>query len=133
MPDAAEAGRLLLLILDPGGTPVIVDVEPETSGLGVTAQPVLDTTRRLALVTADGVEVPAASVRRFAGDPAAAVRRLLDRAAVGSRHDTADRGFRSPRPWATSITIAWRLPECEGSRPLSAGCHGQHSRPGRMR
>ena len=50
-----------------------------------------------------------------------------------SRHDTADRGFRSPRPWATSITIAWRLPGCEGSRPLSAGCHGQHSRPGRMR
>ncbi len=33
MPDAAEAGRLLLLALDPGGTPVIVDVEPETSGL----------------------------------------------------------------------------------------------------
>ena len=88
VPDAAEAGWLLLLALDPGGTPVIVDVEPETSGLGVTAQPVLDTTRRLALVTADGVEAPAASVRRFAGDPAAAVRRLLDRAAVAVACDS---------------------------------------------
>ena len=67
---------------------MIVDVEPETSGLGVTAQPVLDTTRRLALVTADGVEAPAASVRRFAGDPAAAVRRLLDRAAVAVACDS---------------------------------------------
>ncbi len=66
MPDAAEAGRLLLLALDPGGTPVIVDVEPETSG-------------------------------------------LLDHGLPGDSWDA------------------------RGSRPLSAGWHGQHSRPGRMR
>ena len=87
-PDAADASRLLLLAAGPDGTPVIADLDPGTSGLGVTAQPVLDATRRLALVTADGVEVPEASVRRFAGDPAAAVRRLLDRAAVAVACDS---------------------------------------------
>ncbi len=34
------------------------------------------------------MEVPAASVRRFAGDPAAALRRLLDRAAVAVACDS---------------------------------------------
>ncbi len=88
VPDATQAGRLLLLALDPGGTPVIVDVGPRTSGLGLTAQPVLDATRRFGLVTADGVDVPEASVWRFAGHPQAAVRRLLDRAAVAVACDS---------------------------------------------
>jgi alkylation response protein AidB-like acyl-CoA dehydrogenase len=88
VPDATEASRLLLLALDPSGTPVIVAAEPQTSGLGLTAQPVLDATRRFALLTADNVEVPEASVWRFAGDPRAAVGRLLDRAAVAVACDS---------------------------------------------
>lgn len=88
VPDAADAGWLLLLALDPGGAPVAVPVEPGTEGLGVTAQPVLDETRRMALVTADGVPVDDGAVWRFAGDPAAAVRRLLDRAAVAVACDS---------------------------------------------
>jgi alkylation response protein AidB-like acyl-CoA dehydrogenase len=88
VPDAADAGRLLLLALEPGGVPVIVDVEPRVAGLDVTAQPVLDATRRFGLVTADGAEVREASVWRFDGDPQAAVRRLLDRAAVAVAVDS---------------------------------------------
>jgi alkylation response protein AidB-like acyl-CoA dehydrogenase len=88
VPDAAEASRLLLLALDPSGMPVIVAAEPQTSGLGLTAQPVLDATRRLALLTADNVEVPETSVWRFAGDPQVAVGRLLDRAAVAVACDS---------------------------------------------
>jgi len=88
VPDAAEAGRLLLLALEPGGAPVIVDVGPQTGGLGLTAQPVLDATRRLGLVTADGAEVPEASVWRFRGDPQAAIRRLLDRGAAAVACDS---------------------------------------------
>jgi alkylation response protein AidB-like acyl-CoA dehydrogenase len=88
VPDAASAARLLLLAVDPGGTLVIVDVEPEAPGLGRTAQPVLDETRRLCLVTADAVEVSEASVWRFTGDPAVATRQLLDRAAVAVACDS---------------------------------------------
>ena len=88
VPDAAQASRLLLLALDPGGVPVIADVEPHAPGLGVAAQPVLDATRRLALVTADNVEVRQTSVWRFAGDPQGTIRRLLDRAAVAVACDS---------------------------------------------
>jgi alkylation response protein AidB-like acyl-CoA dehydrogenase len=88
VPDAADADWLLLLALDPGGAPVAVPVEPGTEGLGVMAQPVLDQTRRMALVTADGVPIDDRAVWRFAGDPASAVRRLLDRAAVAVACDS---------------------------------------------
>jgi alkylation response protein AidB-like acyl-CoA dehydrogenase len=86
VPDAAGATLLLLLAQDPGGMPAIVAMEPPR--LDVTAQPVLDATRRLARVTADGVEVPGASVWRFDADPHACVRRLLDRAAVAIACDS---------------------------------------------
>jgi alkylation response protein AidB-like acyl-CoA dehydrogenase len=120
VPDAAEAGRLLLLALDPGGVPVVVDAAPPADEPSLTAQPlvaraaqpvvaraaqpapgraaqpllsraaqpVLDATRRLSLVTADGVPVPEASVWRFGTDPAACVGRLLDRAAVAVACDS---------------------------------------------
>jgi len=113
-PDAAEAGPLLLLATAlpgsapppdsgasqdtgarqgdgapaDGATPVIVDVDPSANGLAVSAQPVLDATRRLALVTADGVQVDEASVHRFDADPTAAIGRLLDRAAVAIACDS---------------------------------------------
>jgi alkylation response protein AidB-like acyl-CoA dehydrogenase len=87
VPDAAQAIRLLLLARDPDGTPVIAAVTPGEAGpgenrLGVTPQPVLDQTRRLALITADGTSVPGDAVWRFGREPRACVRRLFDRAAV---------------------------------------------------
>jgi alkylation response protein AidB-like acyl-CoA dehydrogenase len=88
VPDAAGAGRLLLLAAGLDGGPVIVDIEPQASGLHVTEQPVLDATRRFGLVTADGAVVPPSSLRRFEGDPGTAVRQLLDRAAVALACDS---------------------------------------------
>jgi alkylation response protein AidB-like acyl-CoA dehydrogenase len=88
VPDAGEAARLLLLARDPDGIPVIAAVVPDEARLGVSPQPVLDRTRHLALVTADGVGVPGDAVWRFAGDPGACVRRLHDRAAVAVAGDS---------------------------------------------
>jgi len=64
VPDAAEASHLLLLATDPDNSKrlAMVGVEPGTPGLRVEAQPVLDATRRLALVTADGVAVCHAAI-----------------------------------------------------------------------
>lgn len=88
VPDAAEAGRLLLLARDPDGVAVIAAVVPDEARLGVSPQPVLDRTRHLALVTADGVGVPGDAVWRFAGEPGACVRRLRDRAAAAVACDS---------------------------------------------
>ena len=82
VPDAECADRLLVIATDPGGTPVVVVAD----GLTVTPQPVLDQTRRLAEVTADGVAV--SELWRFDGDPAVQVRRLADRAAVAVACDS---------------------------------------------
>jgi alkylation response protein AidB-like acyl-CoA dehydrogenase len=82
--DAAAATRLLLAARAPGGDLVIVALAPGTPGLGVRPQPVIDETRRLAIVTADGVEVPEGSVWHF--DDAAG--RVLDRAAVAVACDS---------------------------------------------
>jgi alkylation response protein AidB-like acyl-CoA dehydrogenase len=88
VPDAADASRLLLLAIDAGGEPVIVESRPGSFGISLVVQPVLDATRRLALVIADGADVPEASVWRFAGDPHAAARRLLDRGVVAVACDS---------------------------------------------
>jgi alkylation response protein AidB-like acyl-CoA dehydrogenase len=84
--DAVGSDRLLLLADDPDGTPVIVAVAPDA--MTVTAQPVLDETRRLASVTAAGGKIADASVLRFAADPPAAIRGLLDRASVAIACDS---------------------------------------------
>jgi alkylation response protein AidB-like acyl-CoA dehydrogenase len=89
VPDAPCADRLLLLALDPAGVPVLVVVHaPPVSALTVTEQPLLDATRRFGVVSADGVEVRDDQVWRFAGDPEASVRRLLDRGAVALACDS---------------------------------------------
>jgi alkylation response protein AidB-like acyl-CoA dehydrogenase len=75
VPDAEGADRIL----------VIADGGVAEPAVRVTPQPVLDETRRLATVRADD---PAAAVLRFDGDPDAAVRRLLDRAAVAIACDS---------------------------------------------
>ncbi|MGF7233687.1 MAG: acyl-CoA dehydrogenase family protein [Frankia sp.] len=102
VPDAGEADRLLLLASDggagggpgagAGGGPVIVAVEPGHPGLAVTAQPVLDDSRRFGVVTAVDVEVDAGSVWRFGRDGGAEadaeVRGLLDRGALAVACDS---------------------------------------------
>jgi alkylation response protein AidB-like acyl-CoA dehydrogenase len=89
VPDAARASRLLVLARDRAdGEPVIVDIDPRGSGLHVAPQPVLDETRSLAVVRADGAEVAEGSVWRFAADPVAAAARLVDRAAVAVACDS---------------------------------------------
>jgi alkylation response protein AidB-like acyl-CoA dehydrogenase len=98
LPDVAQASRLLILAHRSGtgrdraergpGEPVLVVLTPDTPGLRVTPQPVLDETRSLAEVSADGVAVPPESVWSFAGDPHAAVRRLRDRGAVALACDS---------------------------------------------
>lgn len=88
VPDANDAAWLLLLALDPGGAPVVVAVEPGSEGLGVTAQPVVDHTRRMALVTANSTPIDSGVIWQFSDDPGSAVRRLLDRAAVAVACDS---------------------------------------------
>jgi alkylation response protein AidB-like acyl-CoA dehydrogenase len=81
VPDAPDADRLLLLAQDHGG-PVVLAVAPGAPGLAVAGQPVLDATRSLGLVTADGAQLGDADVWAFAGGAEASARRLFDRAAV---------------------------------------------------
>jgi alkylation response protein AidB-like acyl-CoA dehydrogenase len=90
VPDAPDADRLLLLALDPDGSPavVVVHAPPETPHLDVAVRPMLDATRRFGDVAADGVEVSEAAVWRFSRDPEAAVWLLLDRAAVAIACDS---------------------------------------------
>jgi alkylation response protein AidB-like acyl-CoA dehydrogenase len=80
VPDAEGADRILVV-----GDDVVTEATAT-----VTPRPVLDETRRLAAVTADGVE--AAEPLRFDGEPAAAVRRLHDRAAVAVACDSLGLG-----------------------------------------
>ncbi|HVU71919.1 MAG TPA: acyl-CoA dehydrogenase family protein [Mycobacteriales bacterium] len=83
--DAGQATRLLLVAKDEEETPVVVRVAAEE--LAITAQPVLDETRRFATVAADAVPVDPASVLRFQGDPFTALRRMRSRAAVAIAAD----------------------------------------------
>ena len=88
VPDGADATRLLLLAEDPAGTPVVVCAAADARGLAITSQPVLDETRRLAAVAADGVQVDESAVWRFDGDPHGRIRGLLDRACVAVACDS---------------------------------------------
>jgi alkylation response protein AidB-like acyl-CoA dehydrogenase len=86
--DAAGAQRLLLPARDADGVAVLVDVAADSPGLTVTDQPVLDETRRLATVTAEGVEVDEDAVWRFDGDAEAGLRALTERAALAVACDS---------------------------------------------
>ncbi|GAA3384898.1 acyl-CoA dehydrogenase family protein [Cryptosporangium minutisporangium] len=88
VPDAVGADRLLLLAREPGGTPVVVLLDPGAVPLGVVEQEVLDPTRRFGIVEADAVPLPSAAVLPFTADPDAAVRRLVDRAAAALACDS---------------------------------------------
>jgi alkylation response protein AidB-like acyl-CoA dehydrogenase len=88
VPDAAEADRLLLPALDPAGTPVVVLLGAHSEGLTVLERPVLDVTRRFALVRAEHMVLDEGAVLRFDGDPRAAVARQLDRAFIATACDS---------------------------------------------
>jgi alkylation response protein AidB-like acyl-CoA dehydrogenase len=88
VPDVTGASPLLLLAADADGTPVIVAADAGRPGIGRSEQPVLDATRSLSLVAADDAPVSESSIWRFATDPPAAVRHLLDRAAVAVACDS---------------------------------------------
>ena len=84
VPDADGADRLLVVATVESDVPVLVDA----TGLTVTAQPVLDETRKLARISADGMDVADSAVLLFDGNAHAAVRALLDRAAVAVACDS---------------------------------------------
>jgi alkylation response protein AidB-like acyl-CoA dehydrogenase len=87
VPDAIGAGRLLLPALDDGGTAVVVVVESGAAALTVEPQVVVDATRDLARVSADGVEVGDDAVWAFAHDPEGSLDRLEERAATATACD----------------------------------------------
>ena len=91
VPDAEGADRILVIandrIAEAGGTPLASGGPTRLRGtVTVVPQPVVDETRRLAAVTADGFE--GSEVLRFDGDPKTAVRRLYDRASVAIACDS---------------------------------------------
>jgi alkylation response protein AidB-like acyl-CoA dehydrogenase len=86
VPDAVDAGRLLVLARDTDSCPLIVPVVSDNPRLAVTPQPLLDVTRRFGVVTADGVEVSEAW--RLSGDPESSVRGLFDRATLSIACDS---------------------------------------------
>lgn len=88
IPDANEADRMLIAATDQREGLVLVDLERSTSRLDVSEQPVVDATRRLALVRADGVVVPETSVLRFGTEAQEALPYLLDRGAVAIACDS---------------------------------------------
>src|SRR5690606_19662672 len=68
VPDAAVAERVLVVAGDAAGGAALVDTGPE-DGLAVTATPVVDPTRELAEVSADGVAVAPDRCWPLRGDP----------------------------------------------------------------
>lgn len=62
VPDAAVASTLLIPAITPEESHVVVQLDPQTAGLSVMDQPVLDLTRRFASVVADTVPVAEAAI-----------------------------------------------------------------------
>jgi alkylation response protein AidB-like acyl-CoA dehydrogenase len=87
VPDAYDADSLILVAVDSSFEPMAVVVDRRANGFDVKAQSVLDSTRRLASVTAEAVKVDQASVLRFAS-PEGALRNLLDRGAAAIACDS---------------------------------------------
>jgi alkylation response protein AidB-like acyl-CoA dehydrogenase len=88
VPDALDADRLLLLARDPASVPVLIDLSRTGTSCTVSDQPVVDATRRLGVIAANGDEVDEGSVRRFRGDPSVSVRSLLNRGALAIACDS---------------------------------------------
>ncbi|HNM84451.1 MAG TPA: acyl-CoA dehydrogenase family protein [Mycobacterium sp.] len=80
VPDASGADRLLVVAAADDGAPVLVDA----AGLSVTPQPVVDETRQLTTVSADGLAVTGV----LDGDATRVVSALRDRGAVAIACDS---------------------------------------------
>ena len=88
VPDAMEATTLLVIADEARSGPVVVPVGRNNPNLVTGPQPVLDSTRRFGVVTAEAVEVADSSVWRFTKDSNSAVQTLLDRGAVAVACDS---------------------------------------------
>lgn len=86
--DATAGHCLLIPARAADGAVVIAVVEGGAAGLAVEAQPVVDATRVFGRVVADRVVVAPGAVLRFAGDGAAGLRRLYDRAGIATACDS---------------------------------------------
>ncbi len=87
VPDVVGADEILLLAAD-DHRPVLVAVAPSAPGLQIDAQPVVDETRHLAAVIADGVEIDPDSLWSFTGSPEAGAARLAERAMLAVACDS---------------------------------------------
>ncbi|WP_445170409.1 acyl-CoA dehydrogenase family protein [Mycolicibacterium sp. Dal123E01] len=101
VPDAEGADRVLLIDGD-----AVVEAD-----LTITPQPVLDETRRLAIVAPGEVS----QVHQFAGDPQAQIRRLHDRAAVAVACDSV--GIAEAM---LAATVAYTTVRHQFSRPIGS-------------
>lgn len=88
VPDAAEADRLLLLARGPDDEIRVVGLDRTTPGLHVSRQAVIDQSRSLAAIRADGAPVEDAAVWRFVGDGSEEAHRLQDRGALALACDS---------------------------------------------
>jgi alkylation response protein AidB-like acyl-CoA dehydrogenase len=88
VPDASASGSLLVPAAAPDGELVVVVLDGSAEGVNVTERPVLDLSRRLADVTIAGAPVDVTSVLPFRDGGAAALQRLLQRAAVAVACDS---------------------------------------------
>jgi len=86
VPDAVGADRILVMAREPSGVPVVVVLE--SARLRIEPQPVLDSTRHLAVITADRIEADEAALWQLAGDPGAAAEALADRASLAVACDS---------------------------------------------
>jgi alkylation response protein AidB-like acyl-CoA dehydrogenase len=75
------------VVSGPGGAPGGLLLAPDTPGLTIGDQPVLDPSRRFGVVEADGVEARD-GLLPFDGDPFTALSRVLDRAAAAVACDS---------------------------------------------
>ncbi|MDA8047230.1 MAG: acyl-CoA/acyl-ACP dehydrogenase [Actinomycetota bacterium] len=112
--DAGRADAILLVVGGPGATPGGLIVARGTPGLTVEEQPVLDPSRRLARVVAHGVAA-GGPLLSFAGDPAVAVGRLLDRAATAVACDSL--GLAAA---ALDATVAYAGQRHQFGRPIGS-------------
>ena len=114
VPDTLEADWLFLLANEPGSDPVLVRVHRD-SGVALAPQPVVDDTRRLASVDADGVEVNQASVWHFDRRPVQSVDRLFDRAVAAIACDSLGVSEAMLR-----ATVAYARVRYQFGRPIGA-------------
>jgi alkylation response protein AidB-like acyl-CoA dehydrogenase len=84
----ADAADRLLIVARSGDTVVVAAVDPRQSAITVGPRPLVDPTRRLSSLTAEGAEVEHEWIWRFASDGDECCRRLRDRGAMAMAADS---------------------------------------------